>query len=113
MKHRKRDPGSGLSSSRSNISRAMRARIPKIPNFPAIQNQRNEVQALSTSELTLPPQSALSSAFQKVVPAASTSQGKRASNRNRHSPSYYRFDNSSFDSAITAPPKRPCRAEDA
>ena len=36
MKHRRRELGSGVSSSRSNISRAMRGRIPKIPNFPAI-----------------------------------------------------------------------------
>ena len=36
MKHRKRDPGNGVSSSKSNISRAMRGRIPKIPNCLAI-----------------------------------------------------------------------------
>ena len=33
MKHRKREPGSGLSSSTSNISRAMRGRIPKVQTF--------------------------------------------------------------------------------
>ena len=32
MKHRKRDPGSGVSSSRSNISRFMQGRIPKMPS---------------------------------------------------------------------------------
>ena len=37
-KHRKRDPGSGVSSSKSNISSAMRGRIPKIPNSLAIRN---------------------------------------------------------------------------
>ena len=36
MKHRSREPGSGVSSSRSNISRAMRGRIPKIPNMLAL-----------------------------------------------------------------------------
>ena len=40
MKHRKRDPGSGISSSKSNISRKhMRGRIPKIPNVLAIRKQ--------------------------------------------------------------------------
>ena len=50
MKHRKREPGSGVSSQRSNISRAMRGRIPKLPNFSAIRNQQPP---LSTSEPTL------------------------------------------------------------
>ena len=49
MKHRKREPGSGVSSQRSNISRAMRGRIPKLPNFSAIRNQQPP---LSTSEPT-------------------------------------------------------------
>ena len=40
MKHRKREPGSGVSSSKSNISRAMRGRIPKVPNFLAMRNQQ-------------------------------------------------------------------------
>ena len=34
MKHPRREPGSGVSSSRLIISRAMRGRIPKIPNSP-------------------------------------------------------------------------------
>ena len=50
MKYRKRDPGSGVSSSKSNISRAMRGRIPKIPNFPAVQNQQFDAAAVSHSE---------------------------------------------------------------
>ena len=40
MKHRKRDPGSGVSSSKSNISREMRARVPKVPKFLALRNQK-------------------------------------------------------------------------
>ena len=40
MKHRKRDQGSGVPSSKYNISRAMRGRIPKVPNFFAIRNQQ-------------------------------------------------------------------------
>ena len=56
MRHRKRDPGSGVSSSRSNTSRAMRGRIPKILNFLAIRNQNSEEQTHMTSELVLPAQ---------------------------------------------------------
>ena len=40
MKHRRREPGSGVSSTKSNISRAMRRRIPKKPNFSAMRNQQ-------------------------------------------------------------------------
>ena len=39
MKHRKRDPGREVSSSRCNISCAMRGRIPKTPNFVALRSQ--------------------------------------------------------------------------
>ena len=90
----------------------MQGRIPKTPDFPALQNQRNEEKAAWTIELILPPQPAASSALQQAAPAASTSQGKRTSDRNRRSPSYYGFDNSSSDSPITAPPKLPRRAGD-
>ena len=47
MKHRRREPCSGVSSYRCNISREMRGRVPKIPKSPAIQNQRNNDQAVS------------------------------------------------------------------
>ena len=50
MNHRKRDPGSGVSSSKSNNSRAMRGRIPKIPNFLAIRNQQQEASTVSYSD---------------------------------------------------------------
>ena len=49
MKHRKRDQGSGVSS-KSNKSRAMRGRIPKIPNFLAVRNQQQEESTASHSE---------------------------------------------------------------
>ena len=112
MKQRSRKPGTGVSSSHSNISRAMRGRIQKIPIFPANRNQRNEEKAALTSELILPLQSALSLALQQNVPAASTSQGKRTSDCNHRSPSYIGFDNSSSDSTITAPSKHPRRKRD-
>ena len=87
MKHRRRETGRGASSSRSNISSAMQGHILKIPNFTAIRNQR-------------------------VATAAPAMQSKRASDRNQRSPSYYSFDNSSYDSTIAAPPKQPRRAGD-
>ena len=58
MKHGKRDPSSGFSSSRSNISRAMRVGIPKISDFLAIRNQNNKIQTELAHELALPTQSA-------------------------------------------------------
>ena len=105
MKRCRREPGSGVSSSRSNNTRAIRGRRPKIPDFPGIQNQRNHKQAASACELILPPPPA--SGLQQLVPAASTAQGQRTSERNHRSPSYYSFINSSSDSTIVAPPKRP------
>ena len=112
MKHRKRGLGSGISSSRSNTSRAMRGPILKIPDFLALQKQNTENQTDLASKLVLPAQSASSSALQQVEPALSSMQGKRTSDRNHRSPSYYGFDTSSSDSAIAAPPKRPRRAGD-
>ena len=109
MKHRKRDRASGVSLSRSNISRAMRGRIPKISNFVALRNQTALPQQDLASELVIPEQSASSSAPQ-LVDSAPT-QGKSSSDRNRRSPSNYGFESSS-DSAITAPLKRPRRAGD-
>ena len=109
MKHRKRDPGSGVSSSRSNISRAMRGRIPKIPNFVALRNQTALRQQDLSRELVIPEQSASSSALQQVY--SSSKHGERSSDRSRRSPSYYGFESSS-NSTIAAPPKPPRRAGD-
>ena len=105
MKHRKWDPGSGISSCCSNISRAMQGRIPKFPNFLAIRNQSIQ------NDLVLLTQSAPPLALQQVEPT-STTQGKRTSDRNRRSLSYYGFDNSSSDATIAASPKRPRQAGD-
>ena len=99
MKHRKREPGSGVSSQRSNISRAMRGRIPKLPNFSAIRNRQPP---LSTSEPTTT----------TSTHAATTSSSTRTSDRPRRSPSYYGFETSPPASAILPPPKRPRRAGD-
>ena len=95
MKHKKRDPGSGVPS-KSNISRAMRGRIPKIPNFLAMRSQRSGATTISHSE-----QPTTSSAN---TPAAAVQQ-TRTSDRIRRSPSYYGFESSPPDSTILPQPK--------
>ena len=105
MKHRKRDPGNGVSSSKSNISRAMRGPIAKVPNFLAFRNQQQGETTISHSEQPNFPQPTYSSALANPIPRA-----KRSSHRNRRSPSYYGFENSSLDSTIAAPTKRPRRS---
>ena len=50
MEHRKREPGSGVLFTKSNISRAMRGRIPKVPTFLALRNQQQDESAISHSE---------------------------------------------------------------
>ena len=92
MKHRKRDAGSGVSSSRSNISRAMRWQIPKTPNFFALRSQTDLPQHDSPSELVIPGQSASSSALQQVDPTPK--HGERSSDRNIRRPSYCGFESS-------------------
>ena len=64
MKHRRGDPGSGVSSSRSKIARAMQGRNPKVPNFPALQNQPEFANPDSQSELVIPYPNASTSALQ-------------------------------------------------
>ena len=78
MKHRKRDHGSGISSSKSNISRAMRGRIPKIPNFLAMRNQKPEANTVSHSE----------EPTTSSTNTTATTQPSRSSDRTRRSPSY-------------------------
>ena len=103
MKDQKREPGSGVSSSKSSISRAMRRRIPKVPNFLAIRNQQPDAGTASHSRK--PTTSSTST-------PATVTQPKRSSDRNRRSPSYYGFESPSPDSTILPPPKRHRRAGD-
>ena len=77
MKHQKRDAGSGVSSSKSNISRAMRGRIPKVPNSLAIRNQQPDAGTASHSEK--PTTSSTNT-------PATVTQPKRSSDRHRRSP---------------------------
>ena len=61
MEHRKRETGSGLSSNKSNIARAMRVRMPKVPdNFalqviPEIPEAAPEQQIITGEVLIAPP----------------------------------------------------------
>ena len=107
MKHRRRKPSSGVSSSPSNIARAMRGRNLKVPNFPVLRNQHSTSQANSPSELVLPQPLAPKSALLLIIPAVHTTQNKRFSDRNRRSPSYHGFKIFSSFSAIAALPKPP------
>ena len=103
MKNRKREPGSGVSSSKSNISRAMRGRIPKIPNFLANRNQQPDAGIVSNSEQL--PTAPTNTSVAATHPT-------RSSDRNRRIPSYYGFESTSPGSPILPPPKRPRRAGD-
>ena len=116
MKHRKRERGSGVSSNRSNIARAMRVRMPKVPeNFappetPSQQEVNPEPQNFTSeviiaprptgqrAELTIPANAAPVEALQQVP--------SRANKRTRKSPKYYGYDNedSSGESTNTSPP---------
>ena len=99
MKHRRRELGSGVSSTKSNISRAMQGRIPKKPNFSAMRNQQTTT--------SLSKQHASTSTDPAPAP-----QDTRTSDRTRRSPSYYGFETSPPNSDILPPPKRPRRAGD-
>ena len=108
MKHRKRDPGSGVSSSKSDISKAtFHARCEdeslKSQTFLLFETRSKKPALFWHSE-----QPTTSSA----TTAAAVKQPQRSSDRNRRNPSYYGFDSPSPDSTIAAPPKQPRRAGD-
>ena len=116
MKHRKREMGSGVSLYRSNIARAMRVCMPKVPeNFappetssqpeaapePQIITSEVLIAPLPTSqhsELTLPSTSAPAEALQQIPPLVTK--------RTRKSPKNYGYDkdNSSGESTYSCPP---------
>ena len=116
MKHRKRETGSGVSSNKSNIARAMRVRIPKIQeNFapqvlPEIPEAAPEQQIITGEvmiappptnnhpELILPSTSAPAIALQQIP--------IRATKRTRKSPKYYGYnkEDSSGESTNSCPP---------
>ena len=88
---------------KSNNSRAMRGRIPKIPNFLAIRNQQQEASTVSQSKHPT---------TSSATTTATAKQPQRSSDRNRRTPSYYGLNSPSPDSTIAAPPKPPRRAGD-
>ena len=115
MKHCKRETGSGVSSTKSNIARAMRVRMPKIPeNFasqelPSIQETAPEQQIITTEVLIAPPptNNQLELAIpSKSAPAAALQQVQsRATKRTRNQKYYgYDKDDSSGESTNSCPP---------
>ena len=116
MKHRKRDTANGVSSNRSNIARAMRVKMPKVPHNPVPTEtpsypETNSGQQFIASdiiiappptnqrpELTLPSTSAPAEALHQLLP--------RSTKRIRKSPKYYGYENddSSGDSTNSCPP---------
>ena len=114
--HRKRETGSGVSSNRSNIARAMRVRMTKVPEnlvppeTPSQPDVNPEPQIITSeviiappptgqrSELTIPSSAATVEALQQI--------SSRATKRTRKSPKYYGYDNedSSGESTNSCPP---------
>ena len=116
MKHRKRETGGGVSSNKSNIARAMRVRMPKIPeNFapqvlPEIPEAAPEHQIITGEVLIVPPPTnnqpevllSSPSAPATTLPHILT----RATKRTRKIPKYYGYDkeDSSGESTNSCPP---------
>ena len=116
MKHRKRETGSGVSSNKSNIARAMRVPMPKIPeNFapqvlPEIPEAAPEQQIITGEVLIAPPPTnnqqevllSSPSAPALTLPHIPT----RATKRTRKGPKYYGYDkeDSSGESTNSCPP---------
>ena len=116
MKHRKRETGSGVSSNKSNIARAMRVRMPKVPeNFapqviPEIPEAAPEQQIITGEVLIAPPPTNNQPEVLSSSPSVPTTTLPhiltRATKRTRKSPKYYGYDkeDSSGDSTNSCPP---------
>ena len=116
MKHRKRETGSGVSSKRSNIARAMRVRMPKVqedlePPETTSQPEINPEPQIITSEVIIaPPTTGERSELtipSIVAPVEALQQvSSRATIGMRKSPKYYQYDNkgSSGESNHSCPP---------
>ena len=85
MKHKRRDPGNSVSSSRSNFARAMRGHTPKLRNFLALRNQPKVANPDSPNKLIITSPNAPTSELQQFPQSTSKSapQDKRSSGRNR------------------------------
>ena len=134
MKHRKRETGSGVSSNKSSIARAMRVRMPKVPdNFapqviPEIPEAAPEQQIITGEVLLAPPPTnnrpevllSSPSVPPTTLPHTLTRTTKRTRKRTlSYPPKYYGYDkeDSSGDSTKScplnfAPPRRKLRVGD-
>ena len=102
MKHRKRETGSGVSSNKSNIARAMRVRMPKVPeNFapqviPENPEAAPEQQIITGDLLIAPPTTNNQPDVLLSSPSVPTTTLPhiltRATKRTRKSPKYYGYD---------------------
>ena len=101
LKHRKRDTGSGNSSNKSNIARAMQVCMPKVPaNLvppeTTSQPEMNPDQQNIISELAIAPPPTRQHA-ELIIPSTSTSIQAmrqvlpRTTKRTRNSPKYYGY----------------------
>ena len=54
VKHERREPGRGVSFSRSNIERALRIRVPQIPNCSAVRRPNITLTEQSPGDLPIP-----------------------------------------------------------
>ena len=121
IKKRKRETGSGISSNRSNIARAMRVRMPKVPENlapPETPSQQKVVpeSPIITSEVIIAPP-LTSQRPELTIPSATaqseTLQRVPSRKRTRKSPKCYEYDNDepSGESTISCPANflQPCR----
>ena len=117
MKHRKRDTGSGVSSNKSNIARAMRVRMPKlpanlVPPETTSQPEINPDQQNITSEVIIAPLPTSQRTDLIILFTSAPVEGMRqvlprTTKRTLKSPKYYGYDNddSSGESTNSCPPK--------
>ena len=111
MKHRKRDTGSGVSSNKLNVARAMRISLPKVPAslVPPETTSQPEIhpdQQHNTSELIIAPPPT-SQRTELIIPSASVPVEAmrqvlpRTTKRTRKSPKYYGYDNEDLSGELT------------
>ena len=85
-KKNKRNPGSGVPSSKSNIARAIRDRISKVPNFSAIMNHHVETNVDLTDELIISTTNAPPTALKQVPPITINTTTDPAAERDETQP---------------------------
>ena len=92
VKQKKTRTGWRLSSSKTNIARAMRGRISKILNFSGIRNQNSVTIADLPGPWTVPPKNAPAAALEYVSASqADSNADERSVRRTTRSQNYYGF----------------------